>query len=99
MRIYHPEEEIKEKLPDGRILVTYKDAYTEEIEDMICPFCKNNLKFYKGRHEVAKGFFTESYKILCDFGCHFEFYGIQEEYAFKDRYDFANFVRGKLKSI
>lgn len=97
MDIHHPEEAIK-GMRDGHKFVTYKDAWVEHVDDILCPFCGRSMTFHVDSVTVGQGVCASYFNLECG-DCSFKFHGLNDYHEFQNQNDFLLFCRDKIDSL
>lgn len=94
MTIYHPEEPIT-KLVNGKKFTTYKDAWTEYLDDINCPLCNKPMRYHETKEQLSQGSLSIFFHLSCDI-CSLNFGGLNDFYVFKNREDFLKFCIDRI---
>ena len=94
MLISHPEIPIT-TIKDGKKFVTYIDAYTENLEDVLCPCCGKPLQFFEEKEQLKQGASAIIFHLVCS-DCTLDFHGLNDYHVFSTYLDFIDFVRSRL---
>ena len=97
MEIHHSEETINGR-KDGRKFVTYKDPWVEQVDDILCPFCKRPLEFHEDHERVGQGDYATYFNLGCA-DCSFTFHGLNDDHVFPNQADFLLFCKEKVDAI